>query len=269
MLEKARTISVDEVVVDLEDAVATEVKARARSAAVAALRDGFAARSVAVRINAIGSAFAEDDLAELAAGDVLPDSLVVPKVESAHDLETVGRALSETPDSLRLQALVETARSLRAIDDIAAGSTRLDSLILGYADLAASLGRSRSGAADLDLWLSVQDTVLSAARAAGIEAIDGPYLAIEDETGLRSAAMRAANLGFDGKWAIHPRQLVVIMSAFIPSADEVARARAIVDAAASATEHDLGAVRYAGQMVDEAVRLTALRTLQRAEAGLR
>ena len=137
--------------------------------------------------------------------------------------------------------------------------------MLGYADLAASLGRSRDGAADLDRWLAVQDAVLAAARAAGVQAIDGPYLAIADEAGLQAAAARTAALGFDGKWAIHPSQIAPLVAAFTPSDEEVARAEAVLAALEqAAADGGRGAVSLDGEMLDEAVRVAALGTLARA-----
>jgi citrate lyase subunit beta/citryl-CoA lyase len=270
MLAKARTIAVDEVVIDLEDAVATDAKVHAREATVAALAERFAAGTVAVRVNAPGTPWVDDDLLAIASAAEPPDTVVVPKVDSAADLAFVDRILDRVdsggPATPRIQALIETARALRALDKIAHGSPRLDALILGYADMAVSLGRSRPGAADLDLWLAVQDGILSAARAAGLQAIDGPFLSIDDETGLRAAAGRAAALGFDGKWAIHPAQVGVVTEAFTPDADELARAQAIVDAIEQAAAHQQGAVGHEGEMLDEAVRLAALRTLARAGA---
>src|SRR5205823_1858195 len=178
-------------------------------------------------------------------------------------LTGIERAAGHT-EPLRVQALVETARGVRALDDIAASCARLEAIILGYADLGASLGRSRAGAAELDLWLAVQDAVLTAARAAGLQAIDGPYLAIDDEAGLRAAAARAADLGFDGKWAIHPAQLEMLSAAFTPSEEEVAHAEGVLAALSEAADGAAGAVALDGEMLDEAVRLAALRTLARA-----
>ena len=264
MLEKARGIAVDEIVIDLEDAVVAERKAEARAAAVAALtQGGFSARAVSVRINAPGTRWAGDDLIALGAAPRRPDSVVVPKVESAEDLAFVERAVGEA-QRLPVQALVETARGLRALDEIATASPTTEALVLGYADLAASLGRTRAAAANLDLWLAVQDAFLAAARAAGLRAIDGPFLAIDDEGGLRAAAERAAELGFDGKWVIHPSQIETVATAFAPSADEIAHAEAVLAALAQAENGARGAVALDGSMVDEPVRLAALRTLARA-----
>jgi len=196
---------------------------------------------------------------------------VVPKVESPDDLAFVDGLLAEADADVReagppgVQALVETARGIQALREISTASPRLESIVIGYADLAASLGRSRAGAADLDRWLALQDAVLVAARAAGLRAIDGPYLAIDDADGLRAAATRAADLGFDGKWVIHPAQIDTVLRAFTPRAEEVAHAEAVL----SAMEQGggAGAVSLDGEMVDEPVRLAALRTLERAGRG--
>jgi citrate lyase subunit beta / citryl-CoA lyase len=257
MLEKARGIDVDEVVIDLEDAVVPDRKAEARADAVAALDGGLVA---SVRVNAPGTPWAHDDLVALARAERPPRSVVVPKVHSAGDLAVVDRVLDGT--ALRVQALIESAKALRALDEIAAASPRLDALILGYADLGVSLGRSRS--APPDRWLAVQDAVLTAARAAGLQAIDGPLLTIDDLDALRGSAAWAAELGFDGKWAIHPSQIAPITAAFTPTGEEVARARAVLAALAEAAADGRGAVSLDGEMLDEPVRLAAERVVARA-----
>jgi citrate lyase subunit beta/citryl-CoA lyase len=271
MVDKARGIGVDEVVLDLEDAVLPERKDEARAAALAALqRGGFASGALAVRVNAPGSEWAHADLIALGSAERRPASVVVPKVESAGDLAFVDRLLDGVERAaghsapMGVLALVETARGVRAIDEIVAASPRLEAIVLGYADLGASLGRTRAGARDLDLWLGVQDTVLSAARSGGVQAIDGPFLAIEDADGLAAACERVAALGFDGKWAIHPAQLSVMTAAFTPQPAEVERARAVLAALDGAAAQARGAVSLSGEMLDEALRLAAERTLARA-----
>jgi citrate lyase subunit beta/citryl-CoA lyase len=271
MLDKARGLDVDEVVIDLEDAVHEEAKARARSEVIHALATGgFGRTGLTVRVNAAGTPWAHQDLIAVGAAVARPRSVVVPKVEDAGDLAFVDRLLDGVEraaghaEPLPVQALVETARGLRALDEIASASPRLEAIVIGYADLAASLGRSRAGAADLDRWLAVQDEVLAVARAAGLQAIDGPYLAIDDIDGLRARARRASDLGFDGKWAIHPSQVDVLTATFTPGADEVAHAEAVVAALDSAAGGGRGAVALDGEMLDEAVRVAALRILARA-----
>jgi citrate lyase subunit beta / citryl-CoA lyase len=264
-LAKAAGLSADEVVIDLEDAVAIAAKDEARAATVQALGD-WAGSGVAVRVNAPGTPWCHLDLAALGALARLPGSIVVPKVQSAGDLAFVDRLLDgveagagrERP--LRLQALIETAAGLANVREIAAASPRLDALILGYADLAASLG----GARDLDAWLPAQHALLVAARANGLQAIDGPYLGVAADEGFHAAAARARDLGFDGKWAIHPSQVDALNEAFTPNDAEVERARAVVAALGRARE---GAVTLDGEMLDEAVRAAALRVLARADAA--
>jgi citrate lyase subunit beta / citryl-CoA lyase len=264
-LAKAAGLAADEVVIDLEDAVAVAAKDEARAATVAALANWTGA-GVAVRVNAPGTPWCHLDIAALGALPALPTSIVVPKVQSAGDLAFVDRLLdgveaaSGRREPLRVQALIETAAGLVRVQEIAAASARLDALILGYADLAASLG----GARDLDAWLPAQHAIVVAARANGLQAIDGPYLGVAPDEGFHAAAARARDLGFDGKWAIHPSQVDALNAAFTPDEAEVQRARAIVAALERAEE---GALELDGEMLDEAVRAAALRVLARAGAA--
>jgi citrate lyase subunit beta/citryl-CoA lyase len=262
MLAKARGIEVDEIVIDLEDGVAPDAKDAAREQMLAALaRGGFAAPTVSVRVNAAGTSWAAGDLAALAGSSVRPATVVVPKVESADDVAAVAKQL---PESIAIQAQIETALGLRDVDVIATASQRLEALVLGYADLASSLGRSRAATARPGIWLAAQDRVLVAARAAGVQAIDGPFVAVDDIRVLRVGAHHAADLGFDGKWAIHPSQVDVLTEAFTPANDEIARARGVLAALDGGAAQGCGAVRLDGEMVDEAMRAGALRTLTRA-----
>ncbi|MHB8694919.1 MAG: HpcH/HpaI aldolase/citrate lyase family protein [Solirubrobacteraceae bacterium] len=281
MLEKARGIEADEIVIDLEDAVVPERKPEALRAVLAVLRGAapFQAGKVSVRVNAVGSPWAHTELIALASEPGALDSIVVPKVESAGDVAFVERLLAgaeaaaakampatrATPTrTIKIQALIETAAGVLNIEQITHGADRLEGLILGYADLSVSLGRSPAGRDDLDRWLAIQDTVLVAARAAEIAAIDGPHLVIDDEDGLEKAATRAADLGFDSKWAIHPKQIPTITAAFAPTDAEVAHARHVLEALKDAAADGGGAVKLNGEMLDEPVRLAALRTLARA-----
>jgi citrate lyase subunit beta / citryl-CoA lyase len=203
-----------------------------------------------------------------------PASLVVPKVESAGDLAFVERLLdgveaaAQSVRPMRVQALIETAAGVSCVQEIAAASPRLDALILGYADLSASIGRAAGASAPLDSWLAIQDQILLAARTNDIAAIDGPYLGISVDEGFTAAAQRARDMGFDGKWAIHPAQVPALNELFTPSAKEVEHARAVIEALAEAQRSGgAGAVALDGQMLDEAVRVAALRVLARAGAG--
>jgi citrate lyase subunit beta / citryl-CoA lyase len=265
MLAKAEGLPADEIVIDLEDAVAMSAKDEARTVTIDALARWRGSR-VAVRVNAPRTQWCHLDVAALSALAERPDAIVVPKVESAGDLAFVDRLLDGVEAAggrarpLRVQALIETAAGLGRVQEIAGSSPRLDSLILGYADLAASLGGTR----ELDQWLPAQHAVLTAARSYGLQAIDGPYLGVEPDERFRAAAARARDLGFDGKWVIHPSQIEALNDLFRPSDAQVERARAVVKALEAAGGQ--GAVSLEGEMVDAAVRAAALRVLARAEA---
>lgn len=273
MLAKAPARGADEIVVDLEDAVAASAKDEARAIVVETLGDpAWHGVSCSVRVNAPRTPWCHADVAALASLEHAPGSIVVPKVESAGDLAFVERLLdgveaaSPGASGMRVQALIETARGVANVDEIAAASPRLDGLILGYADLSASLGRAQGAGAALDSWLSIQDRILVAARTSGIVAIDGPYLGIAVDEGFTAAAERARDLGFDGKWAIHPAQVPALNALFTPSDAEVERARAVIAALEEAERSGgAGAVALDGQMIDEAVRVAAQRVLSRAE----
>jgi len=267
-LAKGATLRADEVVIDLEDAVLAEAKDEARVATVLALAGAWEADAVAVRVNAIGSPWCHEDLIGLAAAERAELTAVLPKVEHPDDLafadcllDGAERAVGRTTP-VRLLALIETAAGLSAVAEIARASARLDGLILGYADLAASLGRPGGGApAD---WRFAQDAVLVAARATGLQAIDGAHLAVRDDEAFRAAVAHARALGFDGKWAIHPAQLPALVEAFTPTEDELAEARATLGALERAAAEGAGAVAAGDQMLDEALAASARRTLARA-----
>lgn len=257
MLAKARQLRVDELILDLEDSVTPDRKRDALQLVLETLATGSEASRVSVRINPTGSEWAEAELRTLAETADRLDSVVVPKAEDPFDLGQAVEALG----GIGVQALIESATGLTRMDELAT-QPGVEALILGYADLAISLGRTPGGAADLDLWLPSQDRVLLAARSAGVRAIDGPFLAIDDADGLGRSAARAAALGFDGKWAIHPAHIQAISDAFRPDEADIGHARQVLSALRGAPEH--GAIQVNGQMVDEPVRLAALRTLERA-----
>jgi citrate lyase subunit beta / citryl-CoA lyase len=270
MLGKARELPADEVVIDLEDAVAPEAKAEARTAAATALSENWGGRAVAVRVNAVGSDWWRQDVAELGAAGGALGSLVVPKCEDPADLASVAALLDDAGPAaaaVGLQALIETAAGLVAVRELSTASVRLEGLIVGYADLSASLGRPAVAHYPGDRWHWVRETVLVHARAAGLAAIDGPYLSIKDADGLRDSATSARALGYDGKWAIHPAQLEPLNEIFSPTPDEVEHARAVVEALAGAEDDGAGAVKLDGEMIDEASRKQAARIIARAEAS--
>ncbi|MEQ1899216.1 MAG: CoA ester lyase [Devosia sp.] len=269
MLVKAHGLDADEIVFDLEDAVAPDDKTAAREKVAALLATpAWVQRTVAVRINGIGTVWWRDDIAALA-GLAHPQlTLVVPKVESASDFDTLEQHLgareaeSGRGPKIGLQGLIETAGGLVRVAEIAGASERLQSLILGYADLASSLGRGVEGD-----WSFAQNMIVLAARANGLQAIDGPYFAFGEsqEPALVARSMAVAGLGFDGKWAIHPSQIGTINAAFTPGEAEVAQARGIVAALDAARAAGNGATTYEGGMIDEAMRAGAERILVRAD----
>jgi len=273
MLDKARSLPADEIVIDLEDSVTVEHKDEARAAVAAALSEGqWAARSVVVRINEPASRFCHRDVVEIVerAGEALT-GLVVPKVEEPDDLHFVDRLLGMVEEEtgrerpVAIEALIETAAGLARVRDIARGSARLEALIVGYADLGASLGRSSAAG---EHWSPVLDTVLVAARATGLQAIDGPHLDIPDLDGMRAAAARARALGYDGKWALHPTQVEPLNEIFSATDEELERAGAVIaalDRAASGAGS--GAALLDGEMIDEASRKRALGVLARGSAA--
>jgi citrate lyase subunit beta / citryl-CoA lyase len=252
MLEKAATLPADEVVVDLEDAVAAEHKERARGLAVAALRSGRLGRTTALRINGRSTPWWEDDLR--AAAEARPDVVVLPKVESAEDVAAAAELL---PDGIGLEAQIETARGLVEAARIAAAGHGLEALVFGPADLAASLGvpvlTIGAGASDYALVHTV-----AAARASGLQVLDGPHARLGDDLGLVLSARRALEHGYDGKWVIHPSQIEPVNRIFTPSPAEIDRAKRLLEAAKSAA-------RFEGDMVDEATRKLAEALLRRAE----
>lgn len=263
MLEKAPGFTADEVILDLEDSVPVELKDEARDAVADALeRQGWAAPTVSVRINAVGTSWSAADVAAVGSG---ADCLIVPKVESAADVERVAGLLDEAGGDARtgLQALIESARGLRNLHEIAESSPRLEALILGPADMSVSLGFPSPD--EGPRWDPVRISVLVAARAAGLQAIDGPFLQVADDEGARASARVARDLGFDGKWGLHPKQVEALNETFTPGGAEIARAEAIVAALGGNPER--GAVMLGGEMIDEASRKRAEGTLARAGRG--
>jgi len=249
MLAKAATLQVDEVVVDLEDGVAIEQKESARANLAAAHALG----SLAVRINGLVTTWWRDDLKAALAAQV--DVVVVPKVDSAAAVATVAELL---PAGVGLEVQIETARGLVEVERIAASGGPLEALVFGPGDFAASLGvpvlTIGAGASEYAL-----ARIAVAARAYGLQAVDGPHAALHDDGALRSAAERALALGYDGKWVIHPDQIGPVNDVFTPSLQEVERARQIVAAADGATS-------LSGEMVDGATKRLAEAVLARASA---
>ena len=283
MLSKAAALPADEVFLDLEDAVAPELKNDAtRQLVVSALRDSeWAAPTRVVRINAVGTPWCLDDLLAIVpgAGDVL-QCVMVPKVESAAQIHFVAQTLEqlelkhgfERPIGIEVQ--IESPRGLVEIERIAAASPRIETLIFGPGDYAASAGMPQLtvGAIDEsypgDLWHYVLSRIVTTARAFGLQAIDGPYAAIRDLDGFREVAQRSRLLGFDGKWALHPDQIGICNETYAPAQAEFDRAERILEAYRTATdERGSGAVVFESEMIDEASRKMAASIVERGRAA--
>lgn len=277
-LAKAEELSADELIFDLEDSVAPASKQEARRLVVEALSEReYSGRVRAVRINDVSTGWCHQDvLAVVEGAGARIDTLVVPKVQSPDQvifldilLTQLESRLGLAPIGLELQ--IETARGLEAAGAIAACSPRAEALIFGPLDLAADLGlpglnpgRPPEGYPG-DFWHYVLVRLLTAARASGLQVIDGPWVAIADADGLRAAAGRAAALGYDGKWALNPVQIDVLNEIFSPAPADLERAQAIVDAHRRAADVDQrGAVMLDGEMIDEASRKLAAATVEKA-----
>jgi citrate lyase subunit beta/citryl-CoA lyase len=277
-IEKAAESSADEVILDLEDSVP---EAQKNEETRLRLADAIRSRSwrplVAVRVGAPSGPHCLPDLET-----IVPvcrerlDCVVLPKVERADDVRLVERVLQalERAHSLEreigIEAQIETAGGLLRAAEIAAASPRLESLVFGPGDFAASMGAptltigGEAGAEREALVLFALCSILTAARAAGVQAVDGPFGIIDDDEGLARSARRSAALGYDGKWAIHPRQVEPINRAFTPTEEDLRRAEGIIAAYQQAAGAGRGAVRLEGELVDEASVRMARSVLGRA-----
>ncbi|MBD3926198.1 CoA ester lyase [Nocardioides cavernae] len=268
MVAKALVSGADEVVLDLEDAVAPDAKDAARAAVVEVL-EGDATPSLAVRVNQVGTPWCHRDVlavADLLAGTDRAVTIVVPKVESAADVGFVERLLRGAAPGARAQidVLVESAPALRDLDAIVSASSLVRAVVVGYADLAADVGRDPG--ADPTLWDVVRHQVVVAARAAGRAVIDGPWLGTADDGAFTRDRERARALGFDGTWVIHPAQVEAASRTYSPSTEQLDWAERVVSALEHSVAGGAGAVALDGQMLDEAVALRARAVLARAEA---
>jgi citrate lyase subunit beta / citryl-CoA lyase len=274
-IAKARDVAADEIMLDLEDSVAPAAKDEARDLAVAALQDGgWDGRLVAVRVNGATTPWAyRDVIAAIEGAPGVVDTLVLPKVSSPAQVAWLDLLLGQVEQAAGLpvggtgiEAQIEDAAGLASVEAIAAASPRMVALVFGPGDFMASIGMRSldiggqpSGYAH-DAHHYTRMRILVAARAAGLQAIDGPYGRIKDLDGLRAAAGSVAALGFDGKWVLHPGQVDVVNEAFTPSAEDYARAVAILGAYEEATSGQArGAVMLGEEMIDEASRKMALR----------
>jgi citrate lyase subunit beta/citryl-CoA lyase len=283
MLAKAAGLPADQVFLDLEDAVAPDRKNDdTRRLVVTALRHAeWVASTRVVRVNGVGTPWCLDDLIAVVggAGDAI-HCVMIPKVESAAQVHFVAQVLEQLElthsidREIGIEVQIESPRGLVEIESIATASPRIETLIFGPGDFAASVGMPQLsvGAIDAsypgDHWHYVLSRILITARAFGLQAIDGPYAAIRDLEGFREVASRSRALGFDGKWALHPDQIGICNETYTPTQEEFERAVRIVEAYRAATdEQGYGAVVFEGEMIDEASRKMAESTAGRGRAA--
>ncbi len=284
MLEKAPALDADVVMLDLEDAVAPDDKVEARGNVIDALRDlDWSGSSVSLRINGLDTHWCYRDIVDVveAAGAAL-DTITVPKVGSAAEVEFVATLLEQIeeaidlPHRIGISVLVETAAGMAHVNEIAAACPdRMEAMVFGVADYAASLqssttsiggvdpgyavltdaGKSESAGREVhwgDQWHHALSSIAVACRANGLRPIDGPFGDFTDPEGYVAAARRAAVLGFEGKWAIHPSQVPLANEVFTPDAQVIERTRRILAAMKQAAAEGKGAVSLDGRLIDAA-----------------
>jgi len=279
-MEKAAQTTVDEVFLDLEDSVAPNKKVEARAMIVKALREfDWSGKTVVVRVNDISTQWFYGDLIEVVegAGEKI-DAIMQPKVHRPEDVYVLDTLLSQIElkmgfnRRIGIEAQIESAAGMANVERIAHASPRLVSLIFGPGDYAASCGipvfsiGTHGVSYPGHLWHYAISRIVSAAKSAGLDAIDGPYGAIADIEGLTRSAQMARLLGCDGKWAVHPSQIEPITRAFSPTEEELRRARMIAERYEAATEREgVGAVMLDGDMIDAASLKLAERALEKAK----
>jgi citrate lyase beta subunit len=272
-IEKGAALRPDAVIMDLEDGVAFSRKQAGRETSAAALYEiDFGSTERLVRINPVtpGGLYSDDILATVAAR---PDGYVIPKVETAHQIEEAGALLTQLEyehnlpgGAIRLLAIIETARGVVNLREIIAGADdRLDALIFGAEDLAGDLGAMRTP----DGWevFYARSAVVIHARALGVQAIDTPYTHLENIDGLVAEAEQAHYMGYSGKLAVHPRQVEPIQRVFTPTPDQIEQAQRLLAAHAQAQQAGSGVLVMDGKMVDMPMVKAAEQTLARARAA--
>jgi len=260
MFPKALASGTDIVCVELEDGIAPKDKAEAREKGLALFREPQADDGVEriVRINCLREAFGIADVQAVLETESPPPALMMPKVRTPDEVILLDNLLSERGHDTRLHIIIETNPGLEAAYEIAQCSPRIDALFFGGVDMAAELRCANTW----ENLLYARSRVVHAAAAAGIDAIDVPWLDLEDMDGLKRAAEQARDLGFSGKGSIHPKQIPVINGVFTPSDEAIARARRIVDEFAAA---DTGLVVIDGKLIEKPVLREMHRILAVAE----
>jgi len=268
-IEKARTLLVDGVILDLEDAVAPDAKAQARTQVADAVKaGGFGSREVFIRVNGIDTEWHADDLE--AAAHAGPDGILVPKISDVAQLERVGQRLLDMKTSLktRIWAMIETPQAIFNINALAAeahdSETRLAGFVMGTNDIAKETrARLVPGRAPMLSWLA---RCLLAAHAHNIDILDGVYNDLSNAKGFEAECIQARDMGFDGKTLIHPNQVEPCNNVFSPSADEVAQARKLIAAFDLPENRNKGVVQVDGRMVERMHAEMARRTVAIADA---
>jgi citrate lyase subunit beta/citryl-CoA lyase len=283
MFEKALNSEADYIFLDLEDAVAPPEKIKARANIIAALKEmdwSGAGKTVSIRINGLDTHYMYRDVVELIeeVGQHI-DTILVPKVGVPADLYMVDAMLSQIeqakgfePGGIGLEALIETAIGMANVEDVAKYPNRIEALHFGVADYAASL-RSRTvviGGLNPDYpgdqWHASLTRMLIACRSYGLRAIDGPFGGIDDPEGYMLSARRAAALGYEGKWAIHPSQIKMANEVFSPTDKEVEKAERMVIALKEAEAQGKGAASLDGKMIDAASERMARNVIATSDA---
>jgi citrate lyase subunit beta/citryl-CoA lyase len=278
MLQKGAESAADHVFCDLEDAVAPSAKVEARDKIAWALNNlDWGRKTRCVRINDVTTQWCHDDIITVVtkAGNNL-DTIMLTKPFNAADVMFLDRMLLQLEKKLKLErrigieVLIEEVQALQNVEEISRCTDRLECLIFGMGDYSGSQGIDTrdigaTGSYPGDIFHYARFRITMAARAAGIDAVDGPFANFRDEDGFRSEAGRAKSLGMVGKWAIHPSQIAPALEVFSPSPREVERARAMETAYRDAEARGLGAVQVNGVMVDVAVLRLVRNTLDKAE----
>jgi citrate lyase subunit beta/citryl-CoA lyase len=268
-LAKAATLPADALILDLEDSVAPDQKVAARGEVAAAVRKGgFGAREVVIRVNGPHTPWGDEDLAAASAAG--PDAILLPKVDGPGAIMAVARALREAdaPDRTRIWAMMETPNAVLNAGSIAAvaadSTSRLTVMVMGLNDLAKETrARLTPGRPTMTAWLA---GCAVAARAHGVDIIDGVFNDIKDLDGFRLECLQGRDMGLDGKTLIHPSQIEICNEVFAPAAAEVEGARAIIEAFALPENAGKGAIQLNGRMVELLHADMARRTLAIADA---
>ncbi|WP_119727431.1 HpcH/HpaI aldolase/citrate lyase family protein [Thermomonospora amylolytica] len=286
-IEKARGLPADEVFLDLEDAVAPSAKEAARKNVVAALNEGgWDGKIRVVRVNDLRTHWTYRDVIEVVEGaGANLDCVMLPKVQEPGDVRWLDRLLTQIETTMGyevgrigIEAQIEDARGMTDIDAIAASSPRLETLVFGPGDFMASInmktltvGEQPPGYTEGDAYHYILMRILLAARAHGLQAIDGPYFNVRDVEAFTRVARRSAALGFDGKWVLHPSQIEAANEVFSPDQDDYDHAELILDAYEyHTTVEGRGAATLGDEMIDEASRKMALVIAAKGRAaGLR